>query len=41
MSDTGVRGPAPAAGQDTMDVLAEFGIEGEELDRLAVAGVLG
>jgi crotonobetainyl-CoA:carnitine CoA-transferase CaiB-like acyl-CoA transferase len=40
-TDTGVRGPAPAAGQHTFDVLAEFGIEGEALDRLATAGVLG
>jgi len=40
-TDTGARGPAPAAGQHTFDVLAELGIEGEALDRLAVNGVLG
>jgi crotonobetainyl-CoA:carnitine CoA-transferase CaiB-like acyl-CoA transferase len=40
-TDTGVRGPAPAAGEHTFDVLAELGIEAEELDRLATAGVLG
>ncbi len=40
-SDTGVRGPAPTPGQDTFDVLAELGIEGDELNRLATDGVLG
>jgi len=40
-TDTGARGPAPAIGQHTFDVLAEFGIEGDDLDRYAAAGVFG
>ena len=37
----GVRGPAPAAGEHTFDLLGELGIEGEELAALAAAGVIG
>jgi crotonobetainyl-CoA:carnitine CoA-transferase CaiB-like acyl-CoA transferase len=40
-ADIGPRGPAPAAGQHTFEVLAEMGIEGEELDRLVTEGVVG
>jgi crotonobetainyl-CoA:carnitine CoA-transferase CaiB-like acyl-CoA transferase len=40
-SDTGPRGPAPLPGQHTFDVLSEFGITGDELDRLATDGVFG
>jgi crotonobetainyl-CoA:carnitine CoA-transferase CaiB-like acyl-CoA transferase len=40
-SDTGVRGPAPTPGEHTFDVLAEFGIEGDELNQLATDGVFG
>ena len=40
-TDTGARGRAPQAGEHTFDVLGELGIEGEELDRLAAAGVFG
>ncbi len=40
-TDTGVRGPAPESGEHTFEILAEMGIEGEALDRLATAGVLG
>jgi crotonobetainyl-CoA:carnitine CoA-transferase CaiB-like acyl-CoA transferase len=40
-TDTGARGPAPAIGQHTFDVLAQFGIEGDELDCYATAGVFG
>ncbi|MGI8927397.1 MAG: CaiB/BaiF CoA transferase family protein [Tepidiformaceae bacterium] len=40
-TDTGARGPAPDLGEHTFEVLAEMGIEGEELDRLATAGVIG
>ncbi len=37
----GARGPAPTPGQHTFDLLAEFGIEGEEVTDLATAGVFG
>ena len=40
-SDIGARGPAPTPGQHTFDLLAEFGIEGEEVTDLATAGVFG
>jgi crotonobetainyl-CoA:carnitine CoA-transferase CaiB-like acyl-CoA transferase len=40
-SDTGARGPAPTPGQHTFDILAEFGIEGDEVTDLATAGVFG
>lgn len=40
-TDTGVRGPAPSAGQHTFDVLADYGITDNELDKLATDGVLG
>jgi crotonobetainyl-CoA:carnitine CoA-transferase CaiB-like acyl-CoA transferase len=37
----GVRGPAPSPGQHTFDVLADYGIDDDELDKLATDGVLG
>ncbi len=40
-TDTGVRGPAPEIGEHTFDILGELGIEGDELDKLAAAGVIG
>ncbi len=40
-TDTGVRGPAPSPGQHTFDVLADYGITDDELDKLATDGVLG
>ena len=40
-ADVGARGPAPAAGEHTFEVLAELGIEGEELARLATDEVIG
>ena len=40
-AEVGVRGPAPEVGQHTFDILAEAGIEGAELERLATAGVIG
>jgi crotonobetainyl-CoA:carnitine CoA-transferase CaiB-like acyl-CoA transferase len=40
-ADVGARGPAPAAGEHTFDVLAELGIDGDELARLATEGVIG
>jgi crotonobetainyl-CoA:carnitine CoA-transferase CaiB-like acyl-CoA transferase len=40
-TETGVRGPAPEAGEHTFDILAELGIEGEALDKLAAGGALG
>jgi crotonobetainyl-CoA:carnitine CoA-transferase CaiB-like acyl-CoA transferase len=40
-TETGVRGRAPELGEHTFDVLAELGIDGEELDRLAASGVIG
>jgi crotonobetainyl-CoA:carnitine CoA-transferase CaiB-like acyl-CoA transferase len=40
-ADVGARGPAPAAGEHTFEVLAELGVGDEELSRLAVDGVIG
>jgi crotonobetainyl-CoA:carnitine CoA-transferase CaiB-like acyl-CoA transferase len=40
-TDTGARGPAPAAGQHTLEVLAELGVSDAEVDRLAANGVIG
>ena len=37
----GIRGPAPELGQDTLEILADLGIEGDELDRLATDGAIG
>jgi crotonobetainyl-CoA:carnitine CoA-transferase CaiB-like acyl-CoA transferase len=36
-----VRRPAPRLGEHTADVLGELGVSGDELDRLATAGVIG
>ena len=40
-SDTGARGPAPSPGQHTFDVLSDYGVTEDELNRLATDGVLG
>ena len=40
-AELGPRGPAPAAGQHTHEVLGEFGIEEDEQARLAERGVFG
>lgn len=40
-TDTGARGPAPAVGEHTFEILGELGIEGGELDALATTGVIG
>jgi len=40
-ADVGPRGRAPNPGEHTFEILAELGIEGEELDRLATEGVIG
>jgi crotonobetainyl-CoA:carnitine CoA-transferase CaiB-like acyl-CoA transferase len=40
-ADVGARGPAPAPGEHTFEVLAELGIDGDELARLATEGVIG
>ena len=40
-ADVGARGPAPSPGEHTFEVLAELGIEGDELARLATDGVIG
>lgn len=40
-ADVGARGPAPAAGEHTFDILTELGIDEEELTRLATDGVIG
>jgi crotonobetainyl-CoA:carnitine CoA-transferase CaiB-like acyl-CoA transferase len=40
-ADVGVRGPAPAAGEHTFDVLTQLGLGDEELARLAEDGVIG
>ncbi|HEX9517012.1 MAG TPA: CoA transferase, partial [Streptosporangiaceae bacterium] len=37
---TSVRRPAPLPGQHTTEILAEAGLTGAEIDRLAQAGVL-
>lgn len=39
-ADVGVRGPAPEIGEHTAAVLAELGIEGDELEALRRAGVV-
>ena len=39
-ADVGARGPAPEAGADTFDVLAELGVGEDELARLATDGVI-
>jgi crotonobetainyl-CoA:carnitine CoA-transferase CaiB-like acyl-CoA transferase len=39
-ADVGARGPAPEAGEHTFDVLAELGVDDEELARLATDGVI-
>lgn len=40
-SDVGPRGPAPAPGAHTFEVLEELGVSSQELDRLATDGVIG
>ena len=40
-TDTGARGPAPAAGEHTFEVLTELGLSQEQLATLAENGVLG
>jgi len=40
-SEVSVKGPAPALGQHTAEVLTQFGIEGTEVADLVSAGVLG
>jgi crotonobetainyl-CoA:carnitine CoA-transferase CaiB-like acyl-CoA transferase len=40
-ADVGVRGPAPAAGEHTFEVLAAAGLSDEELAQLAEGGVIG
>jgi len=40
-ADIGPRGPGPEIGQHTREVLAEIGVEPEEIVALAAAGVLG
>jgi crotonobetainyl-CoA:carnitine CoA-transferase CaiB-like acyl-CoA transferase len=40
-SDSHARGAAPAIGEHTFEVLSQFGIEGDDLDRFATAGVFG
>jgi crotonobetainyl-CoA:carnitine CoA-transferase CaiB-like acyl-CoA transferase len=40
-ADVGPRGPAPTVGQHTFELLQELGIAGEELERLALDGVIG
>ncbi len=39
-ADVGARGPAPEAGAHTFDVLAELGVDDDELARLAADGVI-
>ena len=40
-AQTGVRGPAPAPGEHTGEVLAELGLDSDEIARLAASGVFG
>ena len=40
-TDTGVRGPAPTAGEHTFELLSELGIGEEEMAQLATNGVIG
>ena len=40
-ADVGPRGPAPATGEHTLEVLQELGLSEEELAQLAADGVLG
>ncbi len=40
-ADIKVRGPAPLAGADTLEVLREYGFSDEEMSELAAAGVFG
>jgi len=40
-ADVGPRGAAPEAGAHTFEVLAELGVDDEEIGRLAAAGVIG
>jgi crotonobetainyl-CoA:carnitine CoA-transferase CaiB-like acyl-CoA transferase len=40
-ADVGVRGPAPAAGEHTFEVLTQLGLGDDELARLAEDGVIG
>ncbi len=40
-TDTGARGPAPEAGEDTFAVLAELGVDEGRISDLAANGVLG
>jgi crotonobetainyl-CoA:carnitine CoA-transferase CaiB-like acyl-CoA transferase len=40
-SNIGVRGPAPEAGEHTLDVLSEAGLGAEEVAELAASGVFG
>jgi crotonobetainyl-CoA:carnitine CoA-transferase CaiB-like acyl-CoA transferase len=40
-SEVAVRGPAPAVGQHTDEVLARFGVEASRVAELRRAGVIG
>ena len=40
-ADVGPRGPAPAVGEHTQEVLAEYGLSSEEMAELASDGVFG
>jgi crotonobetainyl-CoA:carnitine CoA-transferase CaiB-like acyl-CoA transferase len=39
-TEVGVRGPAPEPGQHTFEILAEFGIDEDEVSELATNGVI-